>query len=671
MERYRYSPLAGNDFIRVSTIHPGEFHDDIVISLTEVAFTTSAPPKYEAVSYAWGSAEELQQVQVCAQAHLESPRQHSLDMVNCQKCRSCRSSTLECQNIHKHRHGTMFVNQNLAVALRHLRNSETSRVMWIDALCIDQDKDVEKGPQVAKMGEIFRLAARVVVWLGPKQNHSDQAMKLFSYFGSQIEIDWLNYNMRPSETCVDSTIADRYKPLRMYSGECSSMYHLLCRPWYYRLWVRQEIYLANSEAVIMCGLWVVKWETFRRGLAVIYFKPPNNDEPSKSILNSLRSLQGFIHQRTDMSLLDLRNCFQDSECRDPRDRIYGVLSLLKENHRVLCGKPDYTRPWTELYQEVVRCFVREETTLRLLQECQLREDRSCPSWVPDWSTRSNNSQLSLLGYSLFASAQIGRCHVISEAGAMNVMGISKAVINDIQQIPDLWDLTGDKVLGVLFELLPKHQLNASLLESYARTFICNQHRESYVPNDQRRPYFDDARQIVLDMMSKKEYNLDSFSPENSVGKFLSTARKFMSNRIFFRTTSGYIGNAPAQAAIGDEVCVILGCDAPMLLRPCRNGRFLVVGDCFVDGLCQGEAILGPLPSNIQMVLVHVKRSDFAPGILDVASGEVSFEDPRLEFLPVDLDNFRNNLVGNPHERLELDPIVLRECGVDLKCFCLI
>jgi len=38
--------------------------------------------------------------------------------------------------------------------------------MWIDALCIDQADLQEKGHQVAHMGQIFRRADRVVIWLG-------------------------------------------------------------------------------------------------------------------------------------------------------------------------------------------------------------------------------------------------------------------------------------------------------------------------------------------------------------------------------------------------------------------------------------------------------------------------------------------------------------------------
>ncbi|KAI4131199.1 MAG: hypothetical protein LQ341_006382 [Variospora aurantia] len=40
----------------------------------------------------------------------------------------------------------------------------------------------------------------------------------------------------------------------------------------------------------------------------------------------------------------------------------------------------------------------------------------------------------------------------------------------------------------------------------------------------------------------------------------------------------------------------------MVLRPTDDGSFLVVGECYVQGLMDGEALLGLLPSNWRRVL---------------------------------------------------------------------
>ncbi|EOA84348.1 uncharacterized protein SETTUDRAFT_61258, partial [Exserohilum turcica Et28A] len=60
---------------------------------------------------------------------------------------------------------TFKVNQNLFGALMGIVRSKTI-VIWIDAICINQKDDEEKGWQVAMMGDIYRKASKVFAWLG-------------------------------------------------------------------------------------------------------------------------------------------------------------------------------------------------------------------------------------------------------------------------------------------------------------------------------------------------------------------------------------------------------------------------------------------------------------------------------------------------------------------------
>ena len=57
--------------------------------------------------------------------------------------------------------------QNLSDFLRFLRLPRASRLLWADAICIDQTTDVEKNHQLRLMGRIYRQAKEVVVWFGP------------------------------------------------------------------------------------------------------------------------------------------------------------------------------------------------------------------------------------------------------------------------------------------------------------------------------------------------------------------------------------------------------------------------------------------------------------------------------------------------------------------------
>jgi hypothetical protein len=76
------------------------------------------------------------------------------------------------------------VSANLAQALRCLRHEDSPRVIWIDAICIDQSDDAEKSAQVALMGDIYRNAADVLIFLGSEEDDSDLVME---YLGLEDE----------------------------------------------------------------------------------------------------------------------------------------------------------------------------------------------------------------------------------------------------------------------------------------------------------------------------------------------------------------------------------------------------------------------------------------------------------------------------------------------------
>jgi hypothetical protein len=57
---------------------------------------------------------------------------------------------------------------------------------------------------------------------------------------------------------------------------------------------------------------------------------------------------------------------------------------------------------------------------------------------------------------------------------------------------------------------------------------------------------------------------------------------------FVETSSRYLGLAPGGAAIGDTICVLKGCDTPVVLRKVDE-YYIHVGTCFVLGLMEGES----------------------------------------------------------------------------------
>lgn len=70
------------------------------------------------------------------------------------------------------------VTKNLKAALLALRQSQKDRVVWIDALCINQEDNSERAAQVQQMSHIYRCAHRVIIWLGVDL---DDSSDVFAY----------------------------------------------------------------------------------------------------------------------------------------------------------------------------------------------------------------------------------------------------------------------------------------------------------------------------------------------------------------------------------------------------------------------------------------------------------------------------------------------------------
>ena len=178
-------------------------------------------PKYEALSYTWG--EERSPLPVIVKSH------------------GSKRKFIE-------------VRQNLATALTYLRHKSEARVLWIDALCINQEDMEERSSQVARMADIYRLAHRVVVWLGPESevDRSSEALSTLRSIGSQIEVDWMTKEIRATNEGASSWV-DTTIPLTLDQNSLNSLLMVISRPWFDRIWVQQEIALANEHAVLICG----------------------------------------------------------------------------------------------------------------------------------------------------------------------------------------------------------------------------------------------------------------------------------------------------------------------------------------------------------------------------------------------------------------------------------
>lgn len=194
-------------------------------------------PRYEALSYTWGSTEHLETVYVCGS----------------------QTATKS--------HETLRITPNLASALRHLRYVNRPQTLWIDAICINQQNELERNEQMKRMGSIYTLANRVVLWLGPEEEDSNHALSTLNYLGKQIEFSVGLRHRSPDATEPHWFHGAWDLP---YDGRTwSAVTSLLRRSWFSRLWVLQEVQLANQQTVAQCGNDIISWYLLRRAILAL------------------------------------------------------------------------------------------------------------------------------------------------------------------------------------------------------------------------------------------------------------------------------------------------------------------------------------------------------------------------------------------------------------------
>lgn len=75
-----------------------------------------------------------------------------------------------------------------------------------------------------------------------------------------------------------------------------------------------------------------------------------------------------------------------------------------------------------------------------------------------------------------------------------------------------------------------------------------------------------------------------------VAVFLRRVQAVVWKRRLFMTNEGYIGIGPAHMQTGDSVNILSGCSVPVVLRELGDmSYYQLIGDCYVDGMMDGEA----------------------------------------------------------------------------------
>jgi hypothetical protein len=211
---YSYKPLPGSRVIRLLDLEPGNKNDPLGGSLVHAPIGSG--PNYEALSYTWGSQD-----------------------------RPCYIDLVE---------GRIPISRSLHSALVRLRLKERSRLLWADALCINQDDKLEKNQQILLVPQIYSSASRVVSYLGEKEGRSDLALQLHEKIGMT------DFSSLPQKKVTPEWLEASGLPA-FGDPAWAALEAFWRRPWFRRIWVVQEFVLAQ-DILMICGEWEGSWKNF-------------------------------------------------------------------------------------------------------------------------------------------------------------------------------------------------------------------------------------------------------------------------------------------------------------------------------------------------------------------------------------------------------------------------
>jgi hypothetical protein len=595
---YQYIAIPQQGWIRVLELLPGSGLISCKIKCQRISDEVQP---FEALSYVWGE---------------DDPQQ---------------KQTIFCDN------QALVVGSNLAAALTKLRLEGGTRVLWADAVCINQNDNEEKSSQVVQMGDIYSSAQRVIVWLGEDAEH--EAEECFRLLKETVET-------------LDSMIVacdgiDRVPPLSptappIVSGESrwAPLMKLMTNDYMRRTWVLQETGLA-SAALIQWGDVCINWAYLVEFMLLVALR--SDIRARTGILNSGLIWDTFedlwctygnkTTWRDEMpytshfpkpdgmnSFISTLNTGRYFATTDPRDHVYAFLSHPSADGaaRTWPGKlllPDYTATVDRAYLDTaVRILETDPHPWTVLSCSDHKIDSASltgqrPSWVPRWDE----------GFRVYWLGYPGMWY---RAGGTDDTDFQSKFDSD----NSLLHVQG----GVLFDMIawvsePFVSEQLTLLEQKAKKPIQHLWREiqSLTPvtpayglnSDENRVAFslaivagrdeaDNCAELRLDqhlaayeaydcVVTSQDSDSKAASSPGTLA-LISNQRRALHNRRFFRTLKGYYGIAHRVLGKGDICCVFRGAGVPFVLRRVKaNGatseaRYMLVGEAYVQGIMRGE-----------------------------------------------------------------------------------
>ncbi|KAL9607137.1 MAG: hypothetical protein Q9167_007922, partial [Letrouitia subvulpina] len=542
-------------------------------------------PIYEALSYTWGEAKEMHVIFVNNQPFPVTP--------------------------------------NLFVALKYLRKAEESRILWIDAICIDQNSLLEKTHQVGMMRDIYRGASQVLIWLG----ESDKDIRKAINFLEQRKIFQL----------LTREELDPFLP---------GLAKIFNQPWWSRIWVVQEVLVATKPPLLGCGRRWLSWEDVETGMTNLKRHQTTGEVAEGSFENhmafndlGLMTSENFSNghhyrgsrnpwamRRKWWSLEDLLTATCNRNTTQPHDKVFSLLGLTLDS--VLAEVPiDYDQPYNTTYQMAMSHVLRSNMGF-LVHAMHRRKADGVPSWCVDFLTPDWPSYVRACGWHRSYEGHFGapgrepQSTVLHDPvqGTIEVWGTIIGYINHVYTSkcgpPNLTDSEKTRYSENYRTEHPDAEQRKFLHRQYdflvddVRTFgqLVKKALERRFDKDvvlqmlssgvvwkvmgngiEPKLYDGDFAYLQKDVLKYHYFEIETIAQVQfaKYGTFANRRLELIAaislnliDKSLLTTDTGYLGQAPTAVgavAEGDLLCIIDGCHVPVILRQQRGtGAYRVV-----------------------------------------------------------------------------------------------
>ena len=579
---YQYQPLQNPEDIRLIYLHPGSSKDEV--SCTIVPISRESGPIYECLSYTWGDGKQ--------------------------------TKTLHCGE------SILGVTSNLYSALHSLRHVDRDRILWVDAICINQGDGIERNRQVGMMRRIYSGSSEVVVWLGDEIGSDVMAIDLIRQFAIGLSEDPQKPRLDLTSTATRTTLLRR---LAQDKHLCLAIVQFLQKPWFRRVWIIQEV-AVSSKASIVCGSHKVSWEALSSMTS--YFRSNHLDNivgTSSATWTTILTMGWVRDARTKQNtgipptLLQLLEATQLCHCTDPRDRVFALFGIAPDAYSAGLA-PNYSLECTEVYQAAAIYFLFVRRNLTCLSFCGQRLRASAldlPSWVPNWDLKSSQAYLSPLTDQGFKAGK-GTTFKMSICDAAQVLTLSGFIVDTIKDVGTkslTWTTTDAAITSLEAETLQAHNIReglkecdsiASIANPYPtgqdfeetiwRSLICNRLATGHIPGSEYAvtiPLYRYVIEHIDELLNHQLAHVDvDFLQRNQAltDNYAAAIDKWTSGRVFCATNGRLLGWVPPGTTAGDLVCIFSGTEVPYVLRQDPTGHHQLIGDCYIHGLMDGEAM---------------------------------------------------------------------------------